>query len=369
MILRFLKAKKEGRFRKVIVMGCLSQRYRIELRQELPEVDAFFGVNEQQQLLSYLKPDLKKDLIGEHRYLTTPKHYAYLKISEGCGRNCSFCAIPSIRGKQESVPVEKLLTEVQWLAASGVKEINVIAQDITQYGLDIYRSKKLPDLLEKIVKVKGIEWVRLHYAYPKGFPMRVLQVMRENPAICRYLDIPLQHINENILASMKRGISRDKTLALLEKMRAMVPGLELRTTLMVGYPGEGEKEFRELYDFVKQQRFNRLGVFTYSPEEGTPANKLGDPIPEKIKQQRQQSIMELQRDISEELNKAKIGTKIKVLIDRKEGDFYIGRTEFDSPEVDNEVMIKAASDPLIPGEFYNVDITGATEYDLLGVIT
>ncbi|MHC1707668.1 MAG: 30S ribosomal protein S12 methylthiotransferase RimO [Bacteroidales bacterium] len=367
MILQFLQAKKEGRFKKVFVMGCLSQRYRNDLQLELPEVDGFFGVNEQLKILHTLRPDLKKELTGE-RLLTTPKHYAYLKISEGCGRNCSFCAIPSIRGKQVSVPIEILLKETRQLAALGVKEINVIAQDTTQYGIDLYHSKKLPELLDGLSLVDGIEWIRLHYAYPKGFPTRVLQVMKENPKVCRYLDIPLQHIDENILRSMKRGISRENTILLLDKMRKALPGLEIRTTLIVGYPGEGDKEFRDLYDFVRQQRFNRLGVFTYSPEEGTSAYKLGDPIPEKVKNERQQAIMELQMAISEELNQAKTGQMLKVVIDRKEGESYIGRTEFDSPEVDNEVIIQNVPNTLKIGEFYSVKITAALEYDLVGEV-
>lgn len=366
-ILQFLKAKKAGKYHKVYVMGCLSQRYRGELTVELPEVDGFFGVNEQHEILQTLKPDYKKELYGE-RLLTTPKHYAYLKISEGCGRQCSFCAIPSIRGKQNTVPVEELIDETCRLADLGVKELNVIAQDTTQYGLDLYHAKKLPQLLENLSAVKGIEWLRLHYAYPRGFPLKVLKIMKERPNICRYLDIPLQHIDENILRSMKRGISRGDTLALLEKMRSSVPGLELRTTLIVGYPGEGEKEFSALYDFVKEQRFNRLGVFTYSPEEGTSAFKLGDPVPEKVKQERLEAIMELQMEISDEHNHAKIGQTLKVLIDRKEGSKYIGRTEFDSPEVDNEVIISSIKKAIRVGEFYPVTITGAMEYDLLGEV-
>ncbi|MCX6272623.1 MAG: 30S ribosomal protein S12 methylthiotransferase RimO [Bacteroidetes bacterium] len=362
-ILGFLQAKKQGKFRKVFVMGCLSQRYREELKLELPEVDGFFGVNEQKALLHHLVPDLKKELTGE-RWITTPGHYAYIKISEGCDRLCSFCAIPSIRGRQVSVPIEHLVMEAKSLIMRGVKEINLIAQDTTMYGTDLYGRRKLPALLKALASIDKLEWIRLHYAYPRGFPEGVLDVMREHPNICNYLDIPLQHINTGILRSMKRGTARETILALLEKMRTAVPGISLRTTFIVGYPGEGDKEFRELYDFVEAQRFDRMGAFTYSPEEGTPAWKLGDPVPDKVKQQRMAALMDLQMNISREINETRVGRSFKVLIDREEESYFVGRTEFDSPEVDNEVLVDKGSKSIKPGEFYNCLVTGAEEFDL-----
>jgi len=366
-ILGFVEAKKLGQVKRLFVMGCLSQRYREDLQKEIPEVDGFFGVNEQPLLIKAIGIDLKKELMGE-RLLSTPKHFAYLKISEGCDRKCSFCAIPLIRGKHVSVPMEELLAEANQLANEGVKELNIIAQDTTYYGLDLYKEKKLPELLTRLSEIKGIEWIRLHYAYPLGFPMEVLDVIRENDKICKYLDIPLQHIDSGLLSAMKRGVSRKATLDLISKIREKVPGISIRTTLIVGFPGEDDIAFQKLKDFVSEARFERLGVFTYSREEDTSAFPLGDDIPEEIKRQRADEIMELQMEIAASLNEERIGQEFRVIIDREEATHYIGRTSFDSPEVDNEVIIDKKARTLEPGQFYNVEITGSDYYDLLGKV-
>lgn len=366
-ILAYSEAKKKGKLKKVYVMGCLSQRYKEELKKEMPEVDAFFGVNDISELLKTLEVDFKKELLGE-RLLTTPKHYAYLKIAEGCNRRCSFCAIPLIRGNNISKPIEDLISEAEWLVSQGVKELILIAQDLTYYGMDIYKKRKLAELLEKLAHVNGLEWIRLHYAYPAAFPMDVLKVMAKYDNICKYLDIPLQHINTDILASMKRNIDATKTKELVAKMRKLIPSISIRTTLIVGYPGETFAQFEELKRFVAESRFERLGVFTYSPEENTAAYKLKDNVSAKTKEKRLSEIMELQQLISAEINNAKIGKVFKTIIDRKEGDYWIGRTEFDSPEVDNEVLIAVSHKKVIPGNFYNVMITSSEDYDLYGEI-
>ena len=366
-ILNFSEAKKTGKIKKVYVMGCLSQRYKKELTAEMPEVDAFYGVNDLSALLQTLEVDLKKQLLGE-RMLTTPAHYAYLKISEGCNRNCSFCAIPLIRGKNISKPIEDLIAEAEWLVKQGVKELILIAQDLTYYGMDLYKKRKLAELLEKLASIKGLEWIRLHYAYPAAFPMDVLHVMAKYNNICKYLDIPLQHINTDLLTSMKRNIDTAKTKGLVAKMRKLVPGISIRTTLIVGYPGETFAQFEELKRFVAESKFERLGVFTYSPEENTTAYKLKDNVSAKTKEKRLAEIMELQQLISAEINTAKIGKVYKTMIDRSEGDFWVGRTEFDSPEVDNEVLILKKANKLKIGNFYSVKITNAEDYDLLGEV-
>ena len=366
-ILNFSEAKKTGKIKKVYVMGCLSQRYKKELTAEMPEVDAFYGVNDLSALLQTLEVDLKKQLLGE-RMLTTPAHYAYLKISEGCNRNCSFCAIPLIRGKNISKPIEDLLAEAEWLVKQGVKEIILIAQDLTYYGMDLYKKRKLAELLEKLAAIKGLEWIRLHYAYPAAFPMDVLHVMAKYENICKYIDIPLQHINSEVLASMKRNIDTAKTKELVNKMRKLVPGISIRTTLIVGYPGESFAKFEDLKRFVAESKFERLGAFTYSPEENTTAYKLKDNVSAKTKEKRLAEIMELQQMISAEINAAKIGKKYKTMIDRSEGDYWVGRTEFDSPEVDNEVLILKKGNKLKIGNFYSIKITLAEDYDLLGEV-
>ena len=366
-ILSAVNAKAEGLTEKVIVTGCLSERYKKDLVEELTEVDGFFGVNELPEILNSLGTDYKKELIGE-RLITTLKHFAYLKISEGCNRNCSFCAIPLIRGKHISKPKEEILKEVKFLASQGVKELILIAQDLTWYGIDIYNKRELPDLLQLISEVDGIEWIRLHYTYPANFPTGLLKVMRHNPKVCAYMDMPLQHISSRILRSMKRGLGGEKTEALVNRIKSEVPGIAMRTTLIVGYPSETDEEFEELMDFVRRSKFERLGVFTYSPEEDTSAYGIEDDISQEIKDDRRDRIMMLQQEISYKLNEQRVGTVIKVLIDRKEGDNYIGRTEFDSPEVDNEVIIKAGSNNIEIGNFYNVNVTEADFFDLIGEI-
>jgi len=362
-----IKAKKHGVFEKVIVMGCLSQRYRDDLKKELPGIDGIFGVDEQSELLHSIGINYKKELAGE-RILTTPSHYAYLKIAEGCDRECSFCAIPGIRGKHLSRPIEELIEEATILVAGGVKEINLISQDTTYYGLDLYGKRNLAQLLDQLSRVQGLEWLRLHYAYPLSFPTDILDVIRERPNICNYLDIPLQHIDSKILKSMRRGVSKDQTMKLLDTIRTKVPGIAIRTTLIAGYPGETEKEFQDLVKFVEEQRFERLGIFAYSPEEGTPAFGLGDPVSEEEKKARIDEIMQVQSEISLDLNEAKIGQSEKVIIDRMEDGIYYGRTAIDSPEVDNEVIVKSDK-PLNIGAFYDVKITGAEFFDLLGTIS
>ncbi|MEJ6600186.1 MAG: 30S ribosomal protein S12 methylthiotransferase RimO [Crocinitomicaceae bacterium] len=364
-ILRYADAKKEGSVHKVYVTGCLSERYRDDLEKEIPEVDAFFGTRELPRLLKTLKADYKHELVGE-RLLTTPSHYAYFKIAEGCDRPCSFCAIPLMRGKHVSTPMEDLVAQAKGLAAKGVKELMLIAQDLTYYGLDIYKKRNLAELLEKLSDVEGIEWIKLHYAFPAGFPMDVLKVMNERDNICNYLDIPLQHGSTKMLKAMRRGITREKTEALIAEMRTQVPGIAIRTTLISGYPGETEEDFQEMYDWVERSRFDRLGIFTYSHEENTHAFNVEDDVPEDIKKERADMIMELQSGISYELNQEKIGETFKVLFDKVEGDYFIGRTEFDSPEVDNEVLVKKENEYVRLGDFASVKITSADHYDLYG---
>ena len=366
MILRYAKAKKAGHVGKVFVMGCLSQRYRKELEAELLEVDGFYGVNDLPEILKDLGVDYRKELIGE-RLLTTPGHYAYLKISEGCNKKCSFCAIPLIRGKHVSRPMEDLIHEASLLAARGVKEIILIAQDLTYYGYDLYRERKLASLLESFCEIDGLEWIRLHYAYPSDFPVEIADVMKNNPKICNYLDIPLQHISDPLLRSMNRGVTKAKTYRLLETLREKNPGIAIRTTLIVGYPYETDDHFEELKEFVKDQRFDRLGVFMYSPEEKTSAYYLHDAVPDEVKRARMEEIMEIQQEISMEKNQEKVGREFKVLIDRKEGDLYVGRSEFDSPEVDNEILIDSP-EPLKTGNFYQVKIDRADYFDLYGTL-
>ena len=367
-ILRYAQAKNDGEVDKVYVTGCLSERYREDLENEIPEVDAFFGTRELPRLLKTLKADYKQELVGE-RLLTTPSHYAYFKIAEGCDRPCSFCAIPLMRGKHVSTPIEDLIKSAKSLAAKGVKELILIAQDLTYYGLDIYKKRALADLISQLSDVEGIEWIRLHYAFPSGFPMDVLEVMNEKSNVNFYLDIPLQHGSTKILESMRRGITREKTETLVEEIRAKVPNIAIRTTLIVGYPGETKAEFQEMYEFVEKMRFDRLGVFTYSHEENTHAYSLNDDVTEKTKKDRADKIMELQSGISYELNQEKIGKTFKVLFDRVEGDYFIGRTEFDSPEVDNEVLVKKEGDVFVRiGDFAEVEITSADHYDLYGTL-
>lgn len=364
-ILDYVQQKEAGLVDKVFVMGCLSERYKPDLEKEIPDVDQYFGTSELPALLKVLGADYKHELIGE-RLTTTPKNYAYLKISEGCDRPCSFCAIPLMRGAHISTPIEDLVTEAEKLAAKGVKELILIAQDITYYGLDLYKKRALADLLRALVKVEGIEWIRIHYAFPTGFPMDVLEVMKTEPKICNYLDIPLQHISDKILTSMKRGTTQEKTTKLLNKFREAVPEMAIRTTLIVGYPGETEEDFQALKDFVKAMRFDRLGCFTYSHEENTTAYELADDVPEEVKLQRANEIMELQSQISWELNQAKVGKIFRCLIDRKEGNYFVGRTEYDSPDVDNEVLIDAKKHYVKIGDFTDVKIIEAADYDLYG---
>lgn len=364
-ILRYAEAKQEGLVEKVYVTGCLSERYRDELEKEIPEVDAYFGTRELPRLLKTLKADYKHELVGE-RILTTPTHYAYFKIAEGCDRPCSFCAIPLMRGGHQSTPIEDLVFQAKGLVAKGVKEIMLIAQDLTYYGLDLYKKRALSDLLKQLSDIDGLEWIRLHYAYPSGFPMDVLEVMAERDNICKYLDMPLQHGSTRILQAMRRGITREKTEELVATIRAKVPGLALRTTLIAGYPSETEADFQEMYDFVERTRFDRLGIFTYSHEENTHAYQFTDDVEAAIKKERADAIMELQSGISYDLNQLKVGKEFKVLFDRTEGDYFIGRSEFDSPEVDNEVLVKKAAGYVRLGDFSRVMITSADHYDLYG---
>ncbi|PKP25230.1 MAG: 30S ribosomal protein S12 methylthiotransferase RimO [Bacteroidetes bacterium HGW-Bacteroidetes-2] len=362
-ILEYVQKKEDGLIDKVFVTGCLSERYKSDLQKEIPLVDQYFGTTELPGLLKALGADYKHELIGE-RLTTTPKNYAYLKIAEGCDRPCSFCAIPIMRGKHKSTPLEDLVIEAEKLAANGVKELILIAQDLTYYGLDIYKKRNLAELLQALVKVEGIEWIRLHYAFPTGFPMDVLEIMRNEPKICNYIDIPLQHISDSILKSMRRGTTHAKTTKLLQDFRAAVPKMAIRTTLIVGYPGETEQDFQTLKNWVAEMRFERLGCFTYSHEENTHAYHLEDDVPEDVKQERANEIMELQSQISWELNQEKIGKVFKVVIDRKEGTYFVGRTEFDSPDVDNEVLIDASKYYLKTGDFAQVIITEAADFDL-----
>ncbi len=364
-ILTQIERKKAGAIDKVYVMGCLSERYKPDLQKEIPDVDQYFGTTELPALLKVLGADYKHELIGE-RMLTTPKHYAYLKISEGCDRPCSFCSIPLMRGKHQSRSIEDLVEQANTLAAKGVKELILIGQDTTFYGLDLYKERKLAALLEALAQVEGIEWIRLHYAFPTGFPKDVLKVMQAQPKICNYLDIPLQHIADPILKSMRRGTTKAKTTALLEEMRTVVPNIALRTTLIVGYPGETDEDFETLKQWVKTTRFDRLGCFTYSHEENTHAYLLKDSVPEAVKQERLNEIMEIQSQISWEENQKSIGQTYRCIIDRKEGNFYVGRTYKDSPDVDNEVLIDAQRFYLKQGQFVDVNITAATDFDLEG---
>ena len=364
-ILDYARLKEEGQVEKVYVTGCLSERYKEDLRQEIPDIDDWYGTRELPRLLKTLGADYKKELLGE-RILTTPAHYAYLKISEGCDRPCSFCAIPLMRGGHRSTPMEDLVEQAGKLASQGVRELILIAQDLTYYGLDLYRKRALADLLRKLVEVEGIEWIRLHYLFPTGFPLDVLQLIREEPKICTYIDIPLQHIADPVLKSMRRGTTKAKTDALLKTIRQEVPGIAIRTTLITGYPGETEDDFEILCDWVRESRFERLGCFTYSHEEDTHAFNLEDNVPQEVKEERARRIMDIQRDISAESNAGLIGRELKVLVDRFEGGQFIGRTEFDSPEVDNEVAIRSGDAHLRVGDFCQVEITSATEYDLQG---
>jgi ribosomal protein S12 methylthiotransferase len=366
-ILQFVKAKTDGRLQSLFVMGCLSERYREQLAKELPEVDAFFGVNELSRIVKRVGGKFRKDLLGE-RILATPSHYAYLKIAEGCDRHCSFCSIPAIRGKHISRPMDEIIREAAILAGNGVKEINVISQDTTYYGLDLYKKRMLPELLEQLAEIPGLEWIRLHYTYPDGFPVEVLEVIKRNDNICKYIDIPLQHINSRILKSMNRGIGKQETLELVSLIREQLPEGVIRTTLITGYPGETKKDFGELKEFISHCRFNRLGVFTYSHEEGTGAYSLKNTVPDKIKQERAAILMEMQQNISLMLNTERVGSTMKIMIDREEEEYYIGRTEFDSPEIDNEVLIPKERNNLEIGCFYQARITTADNFDLYAEI-
>ncbi len=367
-ILRYADAKKDGQVDKVYVTGCLSQRYKDDLEKEMPEIDGFFGTRDLPRLLKTLKADYKKELVGE-RLLTTPTHYAYFKIAEGCDRPCSFCAIPLMRGKHQSTPIKNLVESAKKLASKGTKELILIAQDLTYYGLDLYKKRNLAELIEKLAQVKGIEWIRLHYAYPSGFPMDVLDVINKHDNVCSYLDMPVQHASTNMLTAMRRGITKEKTTQLIKKIRKKVPNIAIRTSLIVGYPGETQKDFEEMMKWIEEMRFERLGVFQYSHEENTHAYNFNDDVPAEVKNQRAEAIMELQSGISYDLNQQKIGKTFKVLFDRIEGDYFIGRTEFDSPDVDNEVLVKIDDNTYLSvGDFANIKITNADHYDLYGVV-
>ena len=368
MILEFAQAKEEGSLEKLFVMGCLSERYLKELAVEIPQVDKFYGKFNWKELLKDLGKSYDQRLQLE-RTLTTPQHYAYLKISEGCDRKCSYCAIPIITGRHISKPIEEIIDEVKYLVSQGVKEFQVIAQELTYYGVDLYKKQMLPELIERISDVPGVEWIRLHYAYPAHFPTDLFRVMRERDNVCNYMDIALQHISDNMLEQMQRLVSKEDTYRLIEQFRKEVPGIHLRTTLMVGHPGETEEDFEELKDFVRKTRFDRMGTFTYSEEEGTYAAKhYEDSIPQEVKQARLDELMDIQQGISAELSAAKIAKQFKVIIDRIEGDYYIGRTEFDSPEVDPEVLIKHTDSPLVIGNFYQIEVTDADEFDIYGKV-
>lgn len=367
-ILQYVNARQNNRIDNLYVIGCLSERYKLELQHEIPEVDRYFGVNDIQQILEELGGSYQKELTGE-RILSTPSHFAYMKVSEGCDSKCSFCSIPLIRGEQRSKSLEELHSEADYLTSLGVRELILIAQDLTAYGIDLYGQQKIVELLEILTAVKGIDWIRLHYTYPANFPAGLPEMIRENDIICNYLDIPFQHVSDKVLSKMHRGINRTETLFLINKIRETVPEITLRTTLMVGHPGEGEREFSELKEFVKNQQFERLGVFKYSEEEGTFAAKhFKDDTPERIKQERFKEIMGIQRDISLNINKNKVGKIFRVLMDGREGNYAVGRTESDSPEIDNEVYVSDPNNNLKPGEFYKVRITGAEVYDLFGEV-
>ena len=369
MILQCCQKKTNGEIKRLYVMGCLSERYFEELGQEIPEVDKFYGKFNWTELLNDLGKTYCKEREVE-RHITTPSHYAYLKISEGCDRHCAFCAIPIITGAHKSRPMEQIIEEVEMLVAEGVREFQIIAQELTYYGIDLYGERRIAQLVRLIADVEGVEWVRLHYAYPKDFPFELLDVMNEKPNVCRYLDIALQHVSTNVLNNMNRHIDKEQTYSLVRTIREKVPGIHLRTTLMVGFPGEGEQEFQELKEFVRWAKFERMGAFAYSEEDGTSAErKFSDDIDEETKQERLSELMALQQTVSEEIQQQKVGTVMKVIIDRKEGDYYIGRTEFDSPEVDPEVLIKSENIPIQIGQFYNVRITDADEFDLYASLT
>ncbi len=366
-ILYYAEAKEKGMIDKLYVTGCLSQRYRDDLETEIPQVDAFFGTMELPRLLKTLNADYKHELIGE-RLLTTPSHYAYMKISEGCNRTCAFCAIPLMRGKHISKPIEALVQEAKNLAATGVKELILIAQELTYYGLDIYKKRALSDLLYQLNEVEGIEWIRLHYAYPSKFPIEVIEAMKDCEKVCNYLDMPLQHASDGVLSAMKRQITNQETLDLITKIKEIIPDITLRTTMLVGFPGETQEDIEFLKDFIRTVEFNRLGVFTYSHEEGTSGYDLPDTIPDEEKQRRATEVMEVQQEISFALNQKKIGKTYKVLIDKKEGEYFIGRTEADSPEVDNEVLLSAKDNYVRIGDFCQVKITSASDFDLYGEV-
>ena len=366
MILRCARAKKNGNIEHLFVMGCLSELYKKDLEREIPEVDQFFGARYLEDIVRRLSSNFRCDLRNE-RIVSTPSHFSYLKIAEGCNRSCAFCIIPQIRGPHVSTPIEDLMDEAAFLAGKGVRELNVVSQDISYYGIDLYRKQKLPELIERLCEIDGIDWIRLHYAYPNGFPIDILELMRQKSQICRYMDIPVQHISDKILKKMRRNITGKETISLIETIREKVPDIALRTTLIVGHPGETDKDFQQLTDFVSQTRFDRLGVFTYSHEENTyAARNYRDRIPQRVKQERADHIMDIQRCISEELNRMKTGKTFKTIIDRLEGEYYIGRTQYDSPEVDNEVLIHRNGDVLETGHFYNVEIYDATAFDLHG---
>ncbi len=371
MILEFCQAKEEGRLRRLYVMGCLSERYMKELGKEIPQVDRFYGKFDWNGIVEELsrvhKPQLQ--IAAYERELTTPRHYAYVKISEGCDRKCAYCAIPIITGHHHSRPMEEIFAEVEYLVGQGVREFQIIAQELTYYGLDIYKQRMIAPLIDRMAHVKGVKWIRLHYAYPHQFPMELLDVMRRNHNVCRYLDIALQHISTNVLTNMRRHVDKEQTYELIRTIRESVPGIHLRTTLMVGFPGEGEQEFEELKEFVRWARFERMGAFAYSEEDGTyAARHFKDEIPDEVKQERLSQLMALQQDISAEVQAAKVGQTLKVIIDRREGDYYVGRTEFDSPEVDPEVLIPVANGLLRRGCFYNILITDADDFDLYGKV-
>ena len=366
-ILKHAKEKEDGIIKKLYVTGCLSERYKDDLKTDIPEVDGFYGTRDLPELLKNFEAKYRNELLGD-RIITTDSHYAYLKISEGCDRPCSFCAIPLMRGRHISKPIDQIILEAKNLVRNGVREIMLIAQDSTYYGIDIYKKRAMSELLKKLSDVKGLDWIRIHYAYPAGFPMDIIEVMRERDNICNYLDIPLQHGSTKILKVMKRGITREKTDELIQNIRDINPEIALRTTLIAGHPGETERDFQEMYDFVERSQFDRLGIFTYSHEEGTSAHKLEDDVPEQVKRSRSNKIMALQQKISTQKNKNKVGKTVKVLIDRVDANNYYGRTEQDSPEVDNEVIIPSKEMHLRVGDFYDVKITDSKEYDLIGKV-
>lgn len=367
-ILQFAKAKVKGKIENLYVIGCLSERYKKDLEKEIPEVDQFFGVNSLPQVLKVLGTEYRDDLIGSRKQTTLP-HFAYLKVSEGCDRTCAFCAIPLIRGKHISRPIEELTAEAALLAVKGVKELILIAQDLTYYGLDLYKKQEITKLIQELSKIQGIEWIRLHYAYPYKFPEDLISEIKNNPKVCKYLDIPIQHISNSVLLKMRRSSSKDEIVKLIAKLKAEVKGIAIRTTLLTGFPEETEADFEELKAFIQEARFDRLGIFPYSHEENTHAHRqFMDNVPEKIKEARVEELMDIQQEISLQHNQAKIGSTFRVILDREEEEFYIGRTEFDSPEVDNEVLIEKNEIKLVAGSFYNVKITDATEYDLFGEV-